>query len=265
MLDGHDLSGSGKPGRPALTGQLQQAAPLGSPSSVPCQTPSSRGSRYHAGPGRRPGRQCDKAVPTYHAPVPYNVYTLAGAFRFMEIQERAELIKTVFASDLSDRFIFSHFVTLTLRDRRVPGSGIIPLGTVSLARAWTWFQARCRTYNGGRRPAGLMVVEYQRRGVPHIHALMIMPGAIGSERKIETECWFKFGRSTVWRYKPALGAGYYLSKYIVKDARVSVSTVGELSRFGAPLVAVGENGPDAQLAVDNASPRTQSVEAHRPR
>jgi hypothetical protein len=57
------------------------------------------------------------------------------------------------------------------------------------------------------------------RDVPHIHALLRLPG-LRTNDKLRSlwRPWFvHYGRCQVERYNEEMGAGFYLSKYMVKD------------------------------------------------
>ena len=160
--------------------------------------------------------------------------TLNAAFDYMERVELGSKVKAQFGEYLQERFVFTHFVTLTLRDRK-PRLDKLPAGRVSLNRAWRGFRKLVQAENVGIAPAGVRVIEYQRRGVPHIHSLTVNTvGIIGTEREIESDLWTSYGRSQIHRYNPHFGASGYLSKYLVKDARVEISAYGRLHHYQRP-------------------------------
>jgi|GEM_PF-3969968 len=160
--------------------------------------------------------------------------SLNAAFAYMERVELGAEVKEQFGKYLQERFSFTHFVTLTLRDRK-PLSDKLPAGRVSLNRAWKNFSRLVRHENTGITPAGVKVIEYQRRGVPHIHSLTTnTAGIIGTEHELETALWISSGRSQLQRYNHHIGASGYLSKYLVKDARVEISAYGRLCHYQRP-------------------------------
>ena len=59
-------------------------------------------------------------------------------------------------------------------------------------------------------------MEFTRLGVPHFH--LLMGNLEGVRRDKYWEVWFREnGRARILPYDPKLGAGYYLTKYVVKD------------------------------------------------
>jgi hypothetical protein len=130
------------------------------------------------------------------------------------------------------------FITITFDDSKLPSPGPDRRAGWSFAwKRWRDFLSRCDlhfawSYRGGyrlQRQAHWYAVqkenywwwatlEVQRRGAAHIHALI---GGPGMERRkslyayqwLRREC----GYASVRNYNPALGAAYYLEKYLTKD------------------------------------------------
>jgi hypothetical protein len=58
------------------------------------------------------------------------------------------------------------------------------------------------------------------RTVPHIHALLYLPTYYKKSERLSSwwRVWFKkYGRCLIERYDESIGAGYYLTKYVVKE------------------------------------------------
>ena len=57
------------------------------------------------------------------------------------------------------------------------------------------------------------------RNVPHIHSLLYLPTYHRSKRLASWwQVWFKrYGRCQIEKYNKDIGAGYYLTKYVVKE------------------------------------------------
>jgi hypothetical protein len=105
-----------------------------------------------------------------------------------------------------------------------------------LKAAWRSWYRTARKLNGGTAPAGIRVTEFQRRGVPHIHALTVNTCAMcGTERRQADSLWKQYGKARVTRHRPGAGAGGYLGKYLAKDSRVEIATFGRFSQFARPL------------------------------
>ncbi len=61
-----------------------------------------------------------------------------------------------------------------------------------------------------------MAMELTRLGVPHFH--LLMGNLDGVRRDKYWKIWFREnGRARILPYNSKLGAGYYLTKYVVKD------------------------------------------------
>jgi len=66
-----------------------------------------------------------------------------------------------------------------------------------------------------------MAMEFTRLGVPHFH--LLMGNLDGVRRDKYWNIWFREnGRARVLPYNSKLGAGYYLTKYVVKDEYTNV-------------------------------------------
>jgi len=162
------------------------------------------------------------------------VRSLDYSFQLMEQMELSTLLRGALGEHLAERFLWTHWTTLTLRDR-YEGSRRIPLGQISLARAWReWVRFVRRT--GRARLEWFAVTEFQKRGVPHIHALLIAPGIYGFERGIVDWFYDAWGINELERYNPTLGAGAYLGKYLAKDSRIRVETSRGLDQYRSPAV-----------------------------
>jgi hypothetical protein len=84
---------------------------------------------------------------------------------------------------------------------------------------FAWYNNLCFTknINGGY----FYCLEYGKGGrdVPHIHALLYLPGTERSKRLSEFwKVWFThYGRAEILKYEKEKGAGFYLTKYVVKE------------------------------------------------
>lgn len=64
-------------------------------------------------------------------------------------------------------------------------------------------------------------MEFTKVGVPHFH--LLMGNLDGVRRDKYWESWFREnGRARILPYNSKLGAGYYLTKYVVKDEYTNV-------------------------------------------
>ena len=84
-------------------------------------------------------------------------------------------------------------------------------------------------------PVWVAVMELQRRGVPHWHALV---ANVGEQRRMSwVDWWFEhYGIARILPYQEELGARYYLGKYLTKqvgDITFSPALKAKLSRRGA--------------------------------
>lgn len=60
---------------------------------------------------------------------------------------------------------------------------------------------------------------HKYREVPHIHALLYLPGVKSERLASWWKVWFKhYGRARIEKYDSNLGTGFYLTKYMVKDS-----------------------------------------------
>ena len=102
------------------------------------------------------------------------------------------------------------FVTLTFRDPPENCRGWNRAGFATAKRAWREF---CDLVGSDR---WVRVFELQRRGVPHVHALV---AGVGGLRRDEVwgECFRRWGISRILPYDRRRGAGWYLAKYVVKE------------------------------------------------
>lgn len=168
---------------------------------------------------------------------------LARAFYSAERRHDNSAIAGRLGVYLAGLLVFVHFVTLTLRDKVRDGYRI-PCGRRTVERAWSYWCALVRNLTG-EQPQYLRVTEYQRRGVPHVHALTTnTAGCIGFEHDLTDALWDKYGRAQMLRYNPRIGAGRYLSKYLGKDSRVEIAASGRLYQYAAPrrTVCAGVTG-----------------------
>lgn len=156
---------------------------------------------------------------------------MAEAFAWFEQRRMFGEIREALGKFLDERFLFTHFVTLTLRDKTAEDGNRSPAGRSTLNAAWREFAREARKSSDKVAPAGIRIVEYQRRGVPHIHALTITPGLYGAERKLADHLWDEFGKARVSRFRQHYGAAAYLGKYLAKDARVELTAFGRLHHF----------------------------------
>jgi len=161
-------------------------------------------------------------------------HSLTEAFAWFETQRMSKEIQEALGTYLSQRFLFTHFVTLTLRDKITGDGSRSPAGRSTLDAAWREFSETARKSNDRVAPASLRIVEYQRRGVPHIHALTVTPGLYGSEHRLADHLWDEFGKAHISRYRHQYGITAYLGKYLSKDARVELTGFGRLEHWARP-------------------------------
>lgn len=151
--------------------------------------------------------------------IPDHCFTLNDAFAFIEHVTKCVELAGHFGRHVKSGSTPSHFVTLTMRDQFVQGVGKVPLGMISMNKVWRQFCHLVRA-TIGHRFEFICVVENQRRGVPHVHALLY--GAdelVGHERFIEQCCWEDSGRARVEAFQAGRNAAEYLGKYIGKESR----------------------------------------------
>jgi len=106
------------------------------------------------------------------------------------------------------------FVTMTFRD---PGLSTWTKPGWSFAkRAWREFLKRSQPGLG--ELAWVRVFEIQSwRGVPHIHALVGNVDPSVRRMDLVDWSWKSFGMARILEYDAALGAQYYLCKYVTKE------------------------------------------------
>jgi hypothetical protein len=160
--------------------------------------------------------------------------TLSRIFDYFERQEINQMLADELGRFLGSKFLFTHFITVTLR-RHLREGLPVPAGRGRLGSAFAWIRRLIRRENGGIDVAGIMVMEYQQDGTPHLHLLTTNTVAlIGRERAIENAAWTEYGKCQVLRYRPNYGANFYLGKYIAKDSRVELTAIGKLDRYRLP-------------------------------
>ena len=171
---------------------------------------------------------------------------MTDAFKYFERQEINQQMRTEFGKYLDNHFLCNHFVTITLRDRVDPVRKTKrPAGHATLNAAWRAFSQEARKLNAKVAPAGIRITEYQRRGVPHIHALTVNTvGLYGSERRLADFLWRKYGKARISRFRSKYGAAGYLGKYLAKDASVEITAFGRLWHFAR--FVPGDSDPGAQ-------------------
>lgn len=129
---------------------------------------------------------------------------------------RKDLVLQAWGKWLSTLAEWDWFVTLTMRDIipdvRFPGWTRPGLRTAR--RMWSEFV----NYSAGCLDLlkWCEIVEISKwRDVPHIHALVEKPGIdIDSAR---AWAWKNWGFNRIVQYDPKMGAGFYISKYLVKE------------------------------------------------
>lgn len=167
--------------------------------------------RRHAAPD-----QTRKSGRTF---IPEHCFKLGDAFAFIEHVLKCVELAGHFGRHVKAGSAPSHFVTLTMRDQFVAGVGRVPLGMISMNKVWKQFCQLVRA-TVGHRFEFICVVENQRRGVPHVHALLYGSDELaGHERFIEECCWEDFGRARVQAFERGRNAAEYLGKYIGKESR----------------------------------------------
>lgn len=108
--------------------------------------------------------------------------------------------------NLLSRYVFTWFTTLTFKDS--------PKTYTAINRAKKFLRAI-----EGKEKVNIgyyLCMELNRLGIPHFHALM------GNLDEVRRSTWWKwwftrYGAARILPYNPKLGAGYYLTKYVVKD------------------------------------------------
>ena len=109
--------------------------------------------------------------------------------------------------DLLNRYEWTWFTTLTFRD--------LPRSYTAINRTKRWLTAIKKTER--RLLSYFMCVEWTRvQNRPHTHLL------IGNLEGVRRDKWWSawytwYGRARILPYDKGLGAGYYLTKYVIKD------------------------------------------------
>jgi len=103
--------------------------------------------------------------------------------------------------------MFTWFTTLTFRDQPVQSY-------TAINRAKKFLRAIEREEE--LKIGYYMALESNIQGTVHFHALM------GNLEGVQRSTWWKwwytrYGAARILPYNPKLGAGYYLTKYVVKD------------------------------------------------
>ncbi len=113
--------------------------------------------------------------------------------------------------ELLNRYNWDWFATLTFRSP--------PTTYTANNRLKRWIKA---IEEQEKRKVGYYKgMEFTRLGVPHFH--LLMGNLDGVRRDKYWELWFtQNGRARILPYNPQLGAGHYLTKYVVKDEYTNV-------------------------------------------
>lgn len=113
--------------------------------------------------------------------------------------------------DLLGRYNWDWFVTLTFKEP--------PTTYTANNRLRRWIRT---IEKQERRKVGYYKgMEFSKLGVPHFH--LLMGNLDGVRREKYWELWFsQNGRARILPYDSKLGAGYYLTKYVVKDEYINV-------------------------------------------
>jgi hypothetical protein len=160
--------------------------------------------------------------------------SLQTVLDYFERQVLIDAVSEQFGQFFQDKFLFCHFITVTLR-RYYRDGRPVPAGRGRLRSAWSFIRKLIRKLNQGIEPSGIGVLEFQSDGTPHLHLLTTNTVAlIGNERTVEDEAWTKYGKCQVLRYRPKVGATYYLSKYLAKDSRLELFAIGRLGQYRLP-------------------------------
>jgi hypothetical protein len=109
------------------------------------------------------------------------------------------------------------YATLTFRD---PENPKYPFWSKV---GWKFAQNALNSFNAGlidlehaQNPVWVAVMELQKRGVPHWHALV---ANVGQHRRMAWVDWWyaHYGIARILPYQQELGARYYLGKYLTKE------------------------------------------------
>ena len=110
-----------------------------------------------------------------------------------------------------NRYNWDWFATLTFKD--------LPKTYTAHNRLNRWLNTVERQEK--RKIGYYKGMEFTKLGVPHFH--LLMGNLEGVRRDKYWEMWFdENGRARILPYDPKLGAGYYLTKYVVKDEYTNV-------------------------------------------
>lgn len=193
--------------------------------------------------------------------IPDNLRTLREAFLWLEALQRGTELAEALGAFLRSTRRPDHFVTLTLRDRHVRGHGDCLAGMVTLERAWESFCHQVRNALG-HRFEWLRVVEYQQRGVPHVHALTFRTARLKSfERFIEERLWTDYGMSRIDQFRIGGNAAEYCGSYLNKDRRVQLACSRNLHRLlSRPITTDGEAGVVPSPGTSSAPGRRTKAE-----
>jgi len=113
--------------------------------------------------------------------------------------------------DLLGRYNWDWFATLTFRSP--------PTTYTANNRLRRWLNTIQREEK--RNIGYYKGMEFTRLGVPHFH--LLMGNLDGVRREKYWEVWFREnGRARILPYDSKLGAGYYLTKYVVKDEYINI-------------------------------------------
>jgi len=105
-----------------------------------------------------------------------------------------------------NKFVWDWFATLTFADP--------PKTYTAENKLNAWIKAIEREEK--RKIGYFKAMEFTKQGVPHFH--LLMGNLQGVERSKYWGLWFsKNGRARILPYNSKLGAGYYLTKYVVKE------------------------------------------------
>jgi len=108
--------------------------------------------------------------------------------------------------NLLNRYNWDWFATLTFKD--------LPKTYTAHNRVNRWLNTLEKQEK--RKIGYYKGMEFTKQGVPHFH--LLMGNLEGVRRDKYWGLWFtQNGRARILPYEPNLGAGYYLTKYIVKD------------------------------------------------
>jgi len=127
--------------------------------------------------------------------------------------------------DLLNRYNWDWFATLTFKG--------LPKTYTAHNRVNRWLNTLQRQEK--RKIGYYKGMEFTRQGVPHFH--LLMGNLDGVRRDKYWDLWFtENGRARILPYDPKLGAGYYLTKYVVKDEYTNIENwdikgLGYLNQF----------------------------------